>query len=170
MNDDLETALHLGVSSGNLYVVELLLAAGSYVRRFSNFYSPPTPLEAAASEGEEEMMRVLLKPELKKGKWDPYVFHELALSEEAGAVWAARILLEGGVNDNARNPICRESLLVMAAKAGGAGMVQLPSEFGADTGDVSPDGKTALHYAREAGHAEVAAIIKNAMAKAPAHS
>jgi ankyrin repeat protein len=71
-----------------------------------------------------------------------------------------RSFLEDGLNADQRMPQTGLTPLMIAAKRGYVDVVQLLLDYGANLDATCEEGRTALHYAQEAGQKEVAELLR----------
>ena len=75
------------------------------------------------------------------------------------ARWTAELLKAKNVDIDAQSTH-QQTALIFAAGRGHKGVVEMLLEAGADVAIKDEDGKTAKHYASDAGHAEIVALLE----------
>lgn len=159
-NSDTTSALHLAVGSGSAETVKALLARGAKPNvTTAAGQQGVTPLMQAASAGSEEIVALLLlhqaDPNFRNGQGDTALI--LAINQGRAAV--VKALLKGATDANLRNAPGYSPLILAVANPRSKDMAAALIEARADLEAVSPDGKTALHYALDGGDGEMVALL-----------
>lgn len=144
-NADGETALMLAIKTGELPVVEMLVSAGANVNTIEKFHKQ-TPLmyAAAANKNAAEMVKLLLskgasvKPRALYNDWQSQITNEPR----------AQYRPTGGL-----------TALLYAARSGCYGCVESMIGAGADVNVPTPEAVSALMFAIDNGHNEVAKLL-----------
>ena len=139
-------ALHEAVEGGYEGIVNDLLEAGDDARTEDE--RGRTPLHCAASNGQTEMVQLLLLKGADKDALtaDTREFPPLFLAIESNNVATARALLDAGVGVNTPQSSGRTALH-MAAQTGHVEMLRAMLEYGPEVNAVDAVGYTALHVA-----------------------
>jgi ankyrin repeat protein len=168
-SDDGGTALMAGVMSANDDVVRMLLAAGADVKPRDNRGN--SAFSAAVFGARLEIGDQLLAKGADPNEADPSNgITPLLGAASMGGEETIRWLVEKGakVNKVTQLEYGGSTALTTAARVGNAANVKLLLELGADPRLKMKSGATALSNAEESGDAETIALIKAALAKAPA--
>ena len=141
-------------------MVELLIEAGAQLDLKGT--NGMTALHGAAMNGKADVVKILVKKgapteEVLSGKYRAET--PLFLAVMGGHVDAAKALLNGNANVNAKNADGM-TLLHTAAFQGSAPLAKLLLRKGADGGAVTK-GKTAFQLAQMKGHKKVLKVIRN---------
>jgi len=151
------------VRNSDIQTVSILLKQGARPDVVDEMFI--TPLMEAAREGHMEMVRALLEygasPNLHASN------NETALmwAVDGGHLEIVKLLLDAGANPDVTGEWYRTSLM-SAAQNGYTEIVKALLEAGADTSPQialdTGDNRTALQMANDAGHTEIAELIKKA--------
>lgn len=167
-SDDGQTALLQAVMRGFDDVVELLLAAGADVKARDTRGN--TAFSAAAFGAHLEIADMLIARGASPDEADPHGITPLLGAASMGNEEVLRYLVTKGAKVNRVTQIEHggTTALTTAARVGQAASVKALLELGADPRLKMKDGATALSNAEASGNVEVVALIKAALAKAPA--
>lgn len=121
-----------------------------------------TPLGLAAFTGRTPIVEFLLSEGANPNaaSQDENAFTALTGAVATGHAEVARLLLEAGADPNHLYEGGAFSPLLAASAGGRVDMVRLLIDHGADVNLKSSQGKTALDWANEKGHADVAATLR----------
>jgi ankyrin repeat protein len=165
-----EIASHLIAQGATLNLFEAC-AAGQEARvrallaenpALANAYAPDgfQPLGLAAFFGHTAIARLLLEQgaQVNSPSNNGQRVMPLHSSVAGGHLELSKLLLEHGADVNAKQE-GDFTPLQGAAQNGQRAMVEMLLEYGADKVPVNRDGKSAVDYAREGGHMDVAALL-----------
>lgn len=156
-NDYGVTPLSLAASQASAPVVQALLNAGADPALA--LPSGETPLMTAAHAGKAATIAALLQRKVAVDARER-VKNQTALmwAASAGHLEAARALLDGGADVNARSA-SGFTPLMFAARAGSADLTSLLLARGAGIDEAAADGTTALHVAVVRGEVDLALLL-----------
>ncbi|XBI86600.1 hypothetical protein VPH35_094529 [Triticum aestivum] len=145
--------LHHAATAGDRKMVELLLAKGVSV---DPVCVDGTPLYAAAIEGHDEIMQILLENNADCNKKIPGIDTPLLVAITAPSVKCVKLLVEAGadVNDGILAP-----LVVAAEMKGSTACLKLLLEAGADPNVPDPSGRFPIELAAQRGTREGVEIL-----------
>jgi ankyrin repeat protein len=191
---NLADRLHDAIEAGDLALVRRLLAEGADVNGFDTAFFE-TPLMAALRHRRLEILEALLQagadPAVEAREFDNAGDTAIVVAARGNSPWAVRVLLGATKRPEDRDAaliagcahpaVIRVALemkarvntrgergrtpLACAAEAGALESVSLLLAAGADPTAKADDGTTALGRALQGGHAEVAAVLKKALAR-----
>jgi ankyrin repeat protein len=125
----------------------LSLAAALYA-------TAPASIVDAASQGNKEAVRALLKDGADVNTSQPDGMTSLHWAAQKGDVDLAKTLLYAGANMKATTRIGGYTPLLIASRSGDAAMIEALAAAGADANVATTSGTTALMFASQAGNAE----------------
>jgi ankyrin repeat protein len=162
------TALIAAVGRGFDDVVEVLLEAGADIKATTEQGS--TAFHAAIFSGHLDVAEQLLKAGSAVDAKDKHGFTPLVTAASVCNPEALRFLASKGAKIDAVGQLeyGGSTALTTAARVGQVDCVRTLLELGANPALRMKDGATALSNAEQSGNAEVVALIKEALAKAPA--
>ncbi|KAM3318538.1 hypothetical protein ACQJBY_035977 [Aegilops geniculata] len=145
--------LHHAAKAGDRKMTELLLAKGVSVDPVS---SEGTPLYAAALEGHDEIMQILLENNADSNKKLPGIDTLLLVAISAPSLKCVKLLVEAGadVNDGILAP-----LVIAAEMKGSTACLKLLLEAGADPNVPDPFGRFPIELAALSGTREGVEIL-----------
>lgn len=156
-----ELTVHDAATVGDAARVRALVAEDS--GRIDSLSSDGfTPLGLAAFTGREEIVAYLIErgADVNHVAKDKNAFTALTGAIASGNGEVVKRLLEAGANPNHMYEGGVISPLIAAAAEGKADLVRLLIAHGAEVNVQSTDGKTALDWAREKGHDDVVAVLR----------
>jgi ankyrin repeat protein len=162
------TALLAAVMRGDEDSVSRLLAAGADVKIKDARGNSPFMIAAAGAR--IEIADLLLAKGADPNEADQHGITPLSAAATMGGEEALRYLVKAGANVNKVTQLeyGGSTALTTAAAVGNVANVKVLLELGADPRLKMKDGRTALINAEASGNAETVALIKAALAKAPA--
>ena len=152
LNEDLFGA----VKKGDLNEVQRLLSAGAVVNALDDRSSTPLHWTAGSGKGYTEVARLLLSKGAQVNALDDRSNTPLHV---AGTADVARLLLSKGAQVNAKNKY-GETPLHVAAFMGDIDVARFFLSKGAQVNAKSKKGKTPLQLAEQAGHKELAELLR----------
>lgn len=153
--------LYVATLQGHIKVVQHLLDHGVSVDH-TDTIDAKTPLIVASEQGFKGHVKILIAAGADVAKKDRDGQTALAYAAENGHCVVARMLLEAGATIQDVNRRCVESLLISASRHNFVQLVKPLIAAGADLSTKDRDGQTALAYAAEEGHCEIACILLEA--------
>jgi len=154
------TALHVAVRRGHADVVRILCdAAGKSPINTEDEWGY-APLHLAASAGHVAAVRELLEHRAQVNR-NCENRTALDVAADGGHLEVVRLLLEHGADPSA-SPDTSSPPLHEAAALGSMPLVRVLLDGGVDVNTLNDDGRTALDWAEEHGHREVAEALKAA--------
>jgi ankyrin repeat protein len=162
------TALIAAVGRGFDDVVEVLLKAGADIKATTDQGS--TAFHAAVFAGHLDVAEQLLKAGGEVDAKDKHGFTPLVSAASVCNPEALRFLASNGARIDAIGQLeyGGSTALTTASRTGQVDCVRTLLELGANPALKMKDGATALSNAEQSGNADVLALIKEALAKAPA--
>lgn len=156
------TALFLGVTSGDVEIVEALTNEGATINAaakvLGTFYA--SPILYATFAGDEPMVTLLLKKGADPNETDSdgiSLLTSAAISNHASVV---KRLLQAGAKVNRVDPLGMTSLLYAASiDYGDSDVINALIAAGADTNQKDKQGRTALELAQGYKHASLVAVL-----------
>ena len=124
-----------------------------------------TALMLAAFNGNTELVELLLDKKANVNAADVAGRTPLMFGSSGPYDLTVELLLKRGAEVNVRDKVERFTALMFAAAEGNIAVVRVLLEHGADAEAVDVDGDTALSFARQKGHKEVAALLEKAAKK-----
>jgi ankyrin repeat protein len=153
------TPFKLAVAGNNVNVVELFLQLGQDPNKESDKTTPDvTPLMSAATNGNIELLKLLLKYGAKPDY--PTSGEGTALMSATGHTEIFKILINHGGNIHARDNYGR-TVLIWAALHGTEEVIALLCKMGADPEVRDKGGNTALSDARRKGRSNIVELLRN---------
>ncbi|MEJ2720670.1 MAG: ankyrin repeat domain-containing protein [bacterium] len=152
-NAEEETPLHLAAMSGNLELVEFLVANGAAVDARNNVNQ--SPLLYAAYTGDVKICRFLIEQGAEVDYRDARGNTPLDFAAREGGLDVVALLISNGAEIDRKGRDGRTPLWY-AASRGHAEIVSLLVRDGADVRTTEDNGETALLAALSRGHADVA--------------
>jgi uncharacterized protein len=125
------TALHWAAMHGDADLVQMLVFAGANVRATTRIGSY-TPLYLASQQGQAKAIAALLKAGADPKATTPSGTTPLMAAAASGDVDAVRVLLDNGVDVNAKESLRGETALMFAAASNRAAVIDLLAKRGAD--------------------------------------
>jgi ankyrin repeat protein len=125
------TALHWAAQRNDLQMLRALLAAGAYVNAPARI-NGDTPIHAACRNGNAATVEALLKAGASVNSTNKLGTTALMLASAAGNPEAVQVLLDHGVDVNAKESIRGQTALMFAADKNRAAVVKLLLAHGAD--------------------------------------
>ncbi|KAM0331380.1 hypothetical protein ACHAQA_003053 [Verticillium albo-atrum] len=156
-----QTALHWAALNGHHAAVQLLISSGAEI----NTPEPAggrTPLLMAVAGGHESVARLLLDAGACADTPDMAGDAPLVLAVKEKKTAMVKLLLEGGAKPNFREWRRGQTPLSLAAEAGLVDVVALLSLHGATAGLADDHDMTAMEYALENGHEDIARTLADA--------
>ena len=140
----------------NPEIIKYLLEKGADPEIYNN--DGWTPIMIAASDGDVEVVKILIKAKVNLNTKDLLGRIALGMAVHHKHRDVVKILLEAGADPNitSRN---NTSILMMAAVDGDMEMVKLLINFGADPKIKDVDGNTAITVARDMGHTNIVELL-----------
>lgn len=151
------------VSRGDLSRVKSLIQEGADINAVDK--AGDTALMQIASNGHADMPQLwndtgFIRPDFIFPRFHEMSARHFSFSISQKQMRVARFLIQNGENLNAKN-IYGRTALMLAAKYGQAGLVELLLNHGADVDTSDENGRTALDYAYQTEHQQVAALIED---------
>jgi ankyrin repeat protein len=137
------------------FMVDLMLRYGAAPDEPS--FQGQTPLMAASSTGDTQIVKQLINAEANVNHVDAYGLTPLMYASHSGHSSVAKILLDAGAEPNSRAG--RLGALMLAAEAGHDKLVRLLVEQGAQKNQVDEQGSTALIGASKAGNLSTVKLL-----------
>ena len=156
--------LYFAINGGHTEVVRTMLSSDFYHVDVNTYlYHSVTPLKFAASEGQLEMVKLLLSHGAKAdyGYSDHNGISALSCAAGPDRVEIARVLVKAGADVNAKE-VCRNTPLHAAAESGDLDLARYLVENGADIGAVNKYDETPANVAAGKGHQQVVKFLKSA--------
>lgn len=150
-----KSAVTMAASEGHSNFLQLLLNAGADLALLNNGYPP---LQAAAEEGQQVIVEILLQQGIDVNSKDHHERTALSYAAIEGKYEVAAYLIEKGAeidskDENERTP------LMYAVIEGEEDVTQLLLEQGADPSLKDDDGYSVMDHAIESGNPQVMALI-----------
>ncbi len=151
------------VSRGDLSKVKSLIDQGADINAVDK--AGDTALMEIASNGHADMPQLwndsgFIRPDFLFPKFHVMPVRHLSSPISQKQMEVAHFLILNGADLNAKN-IYGRTALMLAAKYGQAGLVELLLNHGADVDASDENGRTALDYAYQTEHQQVAALIED---------
>lgn len=154
-----DTAFSVAVKSGEYAIAEQLLNFGAvHDLGFAN--ERRTALMLAASEGENRLVKRILRDATNLDALDEQGYSALALAAKGGHMTTMKLLIANGAGVNVQPE--GKSLLQHMVLANNPLLVQVLLEAGADVNFRTDDGDTALKMARRAGYFDLDLMLVQA--------
>jgi ankyrin repeat protein len=162
--------LREAIENGNLQAAQSALRNGADVNAQERYIPYRTNLMIAAEEGNENLAKLLVEYGADVNGIDADGHTALMEAANGGHLNVVKFLIEHGANVNAAATLSVDytgsnTALMHASEKGHVNVVKLLIKHGADINAKNKNGDTALSFAENNSHTEVAHILREAGAK-----